>query len=117
MKKVILLGIIALFSSNLSAQSQDTVMIVNGVCGMCEKVIEKAAKIDGVSKADWDENTKILTLQYQAEKVNLEQISKAVAASGYDTEYLTAPDSAYQALHGCCHYRDPKVVENHTNKK
>jgi len=83
---------------------------------MCEKVIEKAAKIEGVSTAEWDQNTKVLRLSYSSEKVSLAEINKAVAASGYDTEYLAAPDTAYQALHACCHYRDPKVVEDHQAK-
>ena len=38
---------------------------VKGNCGMCEKRIEKAAlSVDGVSKADWDKETKKLAVVF-----------------------------------------------------
>ena len=119
MKNLISILTLALFSVitfKASAQSQDTVLIVNGICGMCERVIEKAAQIEGVSLADWNENTKVLKLSYNPEKTSLTSISKAVAASGYDTELIAASDSAYNSIHGCCKYRDPAVVEQHKPK-
>lgn len=88
-------------------------MIVNGVCGMCKSTIQKACEMDGVTSADWDVDSKVLTLSYDSEKVNLMQISDSINASGYDTEYNTATDEAYYGLHGCCYYRDPKVVDDH----
>jgi len=117
--KTLLASLILLFSFvNLSAQSEeatltDSVIVVNGVCGMCQKVIEKAASLPGVEEANWNEDTKILKLKYYSDKVSIETIYKSVAASGYDTEFLAAPEEAYQALHGCCKYRDPAVQEDH----
>lgn len=119
MKNIISILTLALFSLitfKASAQSQDTVLIVNGICGMCERVIEKAAQIEGVSLADWNQDTKVLKLSYNPEKASLTAISKAVAASGYDTEYIAADDEAYNGLHGCCKYRDPAVVNAHEPK-
>ena len=52
-----------------------------------------------------------------AEKLSLMQISDAINASGYDTEYNTAPEEAYRALHKCCYYRDPQVIEDHKKKE
>lgn len=105
-------------SVSVQAQSAiDTSLIVNGVCGMCESTIEKAAKLDGVEKAEWDKDTKILKLTYQQDRVDLSKIYHSVAASGYDTEYLAAPDSAYQALQSCCMYRDPQTHKDHEEKK
>jgi len=117
--KTLLASLILLFSiSNLSAQSEgtnlsDSVIVVNGVCGMCQKVIEKAASVHGVAEAKWNKDTKILTLKYNSEEVSIETIYKSVAASGYDTEFLAAPEEAYQSLHGCCKYRDPAIQEDH----
>lgn len=112
--KFSLVLVLALLGNTALAQSKtDTTMIVNGVCGMCKNTIQKACNIDGVHKAEWDVDSKVLTLSYDAEKLNLQQISDSVNAAGYDTEYNTAPDEAYYGLHGCCHYRDPKVVEDH----
>lgn len=107
----------ALFTSFFSpamAQTQDTSMMVNGVCGMCEYVIESAVlDLEGAEVAEWNKDTKVLSLRYDSEKLDLQQISDAVTLSGYDTEYNTATDSAYYSLHKCCYYRDPKVVKEH----
>ena len=77
---------------------------VFGNCGMCEKRIEKAAKIDGVSAADWDEDTKILTITFDETKVKPSQVHQAVAAVGHDTEKVKADDAVYANLHECCQY-------------
>lgn len=117
--KSIFFSLILLFAFNsLSAQANesaisDSAIVVNGVCEMCQKVIEKAAALPGVQEAKWNKDTKILKLKYEAEKVSIESIYKAVAASGYDTEFLAAPEEAYQSLHGCCKYRDPEVLDAH----
>ncbi|MDX5405040.1 MAG: cation transporter [Bacteroidota bacterium] len=97
-------------------QEVDTTMIVNGVCEMCQETIEKAALVKGVKNASWSPETKILQVTFDPEKTNLEKIGLAINASGYDTEYAAAPEWAYEKLHGCCKYRDPKVIEAHEKK-
>lgn len=101
------------FSFFSSAQTQDTTIIVNGVCGMCKSTIENACEMDGVESASWDSETKVLALSFDPAEVTLESINTAINESGYDTEYSTAPEEAYEALHACCHYRDPEVQANH----
>lgn len=115
--KSIIAACFILSTFSVQAQKTDTTLIVNGVCGMCERIIEKAALIKGVSVADWDVDTKILKLSYNQEKVKLAEINKSIIASGYDTEMETASDEAYNKLHGCCHYRDPEVVKDHEAEK
>jgi cation transport ATPase len=78
---------------------------VSGNCGMCESTIEKAAKINGVAKADWNKKTKVLTLVYNPAKVKSDDVQKKIAAVGYDTPKYKAPDKVYNALHSCCKYR------------
>jgi copper chaperone CopZ len=94
-------------------QVKDTTFLVNGVCGMCENTIEKAANLPGVSSAEWDVDSKVLTLKYDPATVSVEKVNTAINKSGYDTQFTTASDSAYYSLHKCCYYRDPKVVEDH----
>lgn len=77
---------------------------VYGNCGMCEETIEKAARKEGVSEADWDVNTKIATITFDSMRTDLPAILKRIAASGYDNEQFTAPDKAYSDLHTCCKY-------------
>ena len=81
---------------------------VYGNCGMCKRTIEKAAaSLEGVKSAVWDMETDMLTVTYNAKKVDLDQIKLAVAASGYDSDSHRAPDEAYNNLHGCCQYERP----------
>jgi periplasmic mercuric ion binding protein len=77
---------------------------VSGNCGMCKTRIEKAAKINGVSSAEWTAQTKVLTLQYDPQKVKLDDVHKKIAAVGHDTDKTRATDAAYNRLHGCCKY-------------
>lgn len=75
-----------------------------GNCVMCKARIEKAAKIEGVNKADWNEETKVLTLEYNTSEVKSDDILKMVAEAGHDTEKFKASDEAYKSLPGCCRY-------------
>ncbi len=77
---------------------------VSGKCDMCKSNIEKAAKIDGVSKAEWNKDTKVLTLAYNPSEVTSDAVQKSIAAVGYDTEKFKATDAAYKSLPSCCQY-------------
>ena len=74
---------------------------------MCKTRIEEAAKkVAGVSSAGWSLETKELKLSYDATKTSVENISKAIAGVGHDTNLDKAQDSVYEALHECCKYRE-----------
>ena len=109
---VALLAIVLGFNSY--AQTQNTSKIaatkteklkVSGNCEQCKSRIEKAAKLDGVTKAEWSTESKILSVTFDPSKTNLDQIGKKVAASGHDNEKAKADDKAFNALPGCCKYR------------
>jgi Cu(I)/Ag(I) efflux system membrane fusion protein len=130
MKKVIILAMViaSMAIGSVYAQhsehpthSQDTVsqkqsqtvakgtptLIVQGSCGMCKTRIEKAAKsVKGVSSAQWDSKTKTLNLNFDKSKTSLDAISKAIAKVGHDTDKHKADDKVYDALPGCCKYRE-----------
>lgn len=101
-------------SSSQSGKSKNedaahTSVKVYGNCGMCKSRIEEAAgALDGVLNADWDEDTKMLHLQYQPKTVSVDDVEKAVAAVGHDTDRFFAPDDVYAALPGCCLYDRPE---------
>lgn len=78
---------------------------VSGNCEQCKARIEKAAKLEGVTKAEWSTESKLLTVTYDPSKTNVDQIGKKVAASGHDNEKATADEKAFNALPGCCKYR------------
>jgi copper chaperone CopZ len=82
---------------------------VYGNCEMCESRIEKVAKkIDGVKSADWDQSTKMLTVEFDYEIVELNSIHQHIAAVGHDTEIAKADDSVYAKLPKCCKYDRPE---------
>ncbi len=81
---------------------------VSGNCGSCKARIEKAAMMDGVSKAEWNQDTKKLTVVYDPSKVTNDAIQKKIAAVGHDTEKYKADDKAYNKLDACCQYERKK---------
>jgi periplasmic mercuric ion binding protein len=105
--------IVGLFSINNSfAQAtvkQETIKVW-GNCSMCKTNIEKAAGKAGASSANWDEESKELKVSYAESKTSSEKIQKQIAKSGYDTQEYTAPDKAYNKLHGCCQYERKVAV-------
>ena len=80
---------------------------VYGNCGMCKTTIEKAGNEKKVSEVNWDKDTHIATVTYNPEKTTSDAILKRIADAGYDNEKFTAPDQAYNGLHGCCQYDRP----------
>ena len=80
---------------------------VDGLCSMCMDRIEKAAKgVNGVKKASWNKESKMLTLGFHKDKVKMKNVHEAIAQAGHDTEKVTASDEAYASLPMCCKYRE-----------
>ncbi|GEC77692.1 hypothetical protein FAQ01_05620 [Flavobacterium aquatile] len=77
---------------------------IYGNCGMCETKIEKAGNIKKIANVDWNQETQMATLTYDAKKTNQEEILKRIALVGYDSDKFLAPDDVYNNLHGCCQY-------------
>ncbi|MDP1675917.1 MAG: heavy-metal-associated domain-containing protein [Bacteroidota bacterium] len=108
-----LIMFIALFSTfSIIVLGGDTIkketFTVYGNCGMCKSRIEKSLKISEVSSAQWDKNTKILSVKYNANAITLDSLQKIVASVGHDTEKYKAADEVYNDLPGCCLYRENK---------
>lgn len=87
-----------------TSSSKTETIKVSGKCEMCKSKIEKAATMDGVSKADWNKDSKVLTLAYNPSKVTSDAVQKSIAAVGYDTEKFKATDASYKSLPSCCQY-------------
>lgn len=104
-KAIYLTMVIALMSIGTTfGQLKTEKFKVYGNCGMCESRIEKAAKsVDGVSKADWNKETKMIEVSFDATKTDVHKIHMAIAKAGHDTDLHKAKDETYNALPGCCH--------------
>jgi len=107
--KIIIVAFLAIvISSTVYSQSVTTkteTIKVWGNCDMCKARIEKAAKVDGVSKAEWNKKDKTLTATFDPAKTNIDAIGKKIAASGHDNDKAKATDAVYDKLPGCCQYR------------
>ena len=91
---------------------------VRGNCGMCKKTIEKAAySVDGVSKADWDKDKKMIMSSFDNSKTNEMAVQKAIASSGYDTAKVEGDLKAYDNLPGCCQYDHTMEINKGEAKK
>ena len=113
---VLLFSIFGWTDTFAQATLKDETIKVWGNCGMCKKVIEKAAKSAGAEMASWDEETKQLKVSYAADKTNSTKIQEAIAKSGYDTQDFTGDNKAYHKLPGCCHY-ERKAADASSVKK
>jgi copper chaperone CopZ len=109
-----MLGTVSVFAGNKTEKIE-----VKGNCGMCENRIEKAASaVEGVSKADWSKDTKILEVTFDDAKTSTDKIEVAVAKVGHDTPHHKASAEVYDELPGCCKYdRTAKVADPHAGHK
>lgn len=104
--KNILMIIIATLTINVAYAQKgiETIEIkTSSVCGMCKETIEKQmAFTKGVTAADLNVETSVLTVSYKSKKTTVEEIRKAINAVGYDADDSPATQEAYDNLHGCC---------------
>lgn len=109
-KVLSLVSMFLLGTSLVFAQAKTEKFEVTGNCGMCETRIEKAAKsLDGVTTANWVQETKMLTVAFDSTKTTVHKIQMAIAKVGHDTPMHKAKDEVYNALPGCCKYDRTEV--------
>jgi copper chaperone CopZ len=87
-----------------TAQQKTETFKVWGKCDMCKTRIEKTVKAEGVTSANWDTKTEMLTITFDPAKTTVDALGKKLASVGHDTEKYKAPDDVYAKLPGCCHY-------------
>lgn len=114
MKKfvVVLFTVLPLWAMAQKKDIQKTSFEVDGVCGMCKARIEKTAyKVKGVKTATWEIASHQLTILFDTNKVDIEEVHKAIANAGHDTPTAKAPDEVYENLPLCCLYERKKKIE------
>lgn len=100
----LLIFVLIALGPDAAAQDQKQTFNVAGVCGMCKKKIETAARAAGAEAAVWNTTTKQLLVRYSSKATTLEKIQQGIAATGYDTPSFKATEAAYESLHECCKY-------------
>ncbi len=90
-------------------EGSQLVLKVYGNCEMCKETIESSLKDEkAVFAADWNKDTKMMTLSFDSTRIKESDIHKKIASVGYDTEIERGSDDAYQNLHKCCQYNRRK---------
>ncbi|RZJ31518.1 MAG: cation transporter [Flavobacterium sp.] len=108
--KNIIFVLVALVSFGATAQEKKNknakyTIEVNGNCEQCKKRIEKAAyAVSGVKSAEWHIDDHELHLIINEEKTSLDDVKKAVAKAGHDSDDVKASAEDYAKLHTCCKY-------------
>ncbi|QYJ67181.1 heavy-metal-associated domain-containing protein [Flavobacterium litorale] len=112
MKKLVLLLLVTLMGVTVQAQEKKKKknakyeIEVKGNCDMCKKRIEKAAfGVSGVKYAAWHEHHQDLHLILDENKCTIDDVRKAIAKTGHDTDKVKAKDADYKGLHDCCQYK------------
>ena len=97
---------LAFFGLNVQAQGKKTETVkikTSAVCDMCKATIEKGIAYEkGVQNVNLDVPTQMLTVEYRADKTNVEVLRAAVNKLGYDADEAVADAKAYNRLDDCC---------------
>ena len=101
MKQTLMIGLM-LLSIAAFAKSITTKFKVEGQCGECKERIEKALDVPGISFAEWNKETKMLTVRYNDKKFQEDDIHKIVSELGYATSKMKANLEAQKKLSACC---------------
>ena len=88
---------------------------VKGQCGECKERIEKALDIPGVSFAEWNVESKVLTIRYNNSKITEDEIHTLISELGYATDKMEANKEAESKLNKCCQPK-PKAKEKCKSK-
>lgn len=94
------------------AQTSTETFKVSGNCGMCKSTIEKAAKSAGATDANWNKDSKAITVTYKSSTTNAAKIQQKIADVGYDNVGFKSSLEAYNKLPGCCKYDRSSMETN-----
>jgi periplasmic mercuric ion binding protein len=85
------------------AKTEKVEIKTSAVCGMCKTTIETGLAFEkGIRDATLDVETKIVTVNYNPSKTNVDTIRKAISKLGYDADDVPADKAAYDKLSPCC---------------
>lgn len=106
---VLLLSVVV---SNAQIKNAKTATVkIFGNCAICKATIERAGNLKKIASVDWNKDTKMATITYDAKKTNEDEILKRIALVGYDNPKFLAPEDIYNKLPECCQYdRELKVA-------
>lgn len=114
MKKIILSAFLCTISYMMVGQTLiDYTFRVEGACGMCAERIEQTAIKKGKAQsANYDLDTKMLTVSIDESVTGISEVKWEIAQSGHTNGSFAAPEDVYNDLPMCCQYADPNNPHN-----
>ena len=106
MKKIIIV-IFSILTMNAWAQKETAKIETSAQCEMCKERIEEEMQFTkGVTAANLDVESQILTITFKSKKTNLDKIKRAISLIGYDADEILADEKAHDKLPKCCQNPD-----------
>ncbi len=74
-------------------------------CNSCNKYIVKTAlSVVGVKKAEWNNDSNVLLVEFDAQKTNLNTVELEIVEAGYETPNHRGNIKYYSQIPNCCQY-------------
>lgn len=109
-RSILLIAACILIAGSISGQQSQTLEVL-GLCDMCtDRIVSTSMSVKGVTKAEYNLETQRLTVEISAD-FNKPDLIIALLQAGHDTEGMKAPDTIYNSLPACCHYRESSAEE------
>lgn len=98
---LMMMGVFTVFA----AEKTEKFEVKGGDCEECKSHIESTVTgVEGVTSAEWNAESKELTVVFDDEVTALDSVEMAIAEGGNDTPNYKASEEAYKALPECCQY-------------
>lgn len=103
---IILVITIVAFSNSIFSQNskyESIIIQTSAQCEMCKEKIEKELIFTkGIKNAEIDLTKQTLSVTFNLQKINIEEIKTIISNLGYDAEEVNANKEKYSALPNCC---------------
>ena len=107
MRNIIIIAIFSILTMNAWAQKETVKIETSAQCEMCKERIEVEMQFTkGVTAANLDVESQILTITFKSKKTNLDKIKRAISFIGYDADEILADEKAHDKLPKCCQNPD-----------
>jgi mercuric ion binding protein len=105
LKGIIAALMITVCGISVSFSQNDTTVVIktSARCGQCKEKIENALSFEkGIRKVVFDVDKKVITVQYNTKKTDIQKVKTAITKVGYDADEMPADTKAYSKLNKCC---------------
>lgn len=106
MRKIYQIGLFLFLSLFLGCNGETAEVVIDTPsiqCGMCQKNIEMGlSSVKGISASKVDLATKVTTVKYFKDRIDISKIEKEISNLGYQANNILADDKKYESLPSCC---------------